>query len=45
MQMQLLTINISAAKKFAGVVNIYTWEDVPQQRFAIAGQTYRSRPP
>lgn len=33
-------INTSAAKKVPGVVNIYTWEDVPQQRFAIAGQTY-----
>ena len=33
-------INTSVAKKVPGVVNIYTWEDVPQQRFAIAGQTY-----
>ena len=28
------------AKKVPGVVDIYTWEDVPKQRFAIAGQTY-----
>ena len=33
-------INTSAAKKVPGVVNIYTSEDDPQQRFAIAGQTY-----
>ena len=28
------------AKKIPGVVDIYTWEDVPKTRFAIAGQTY-----
>ena len=33
-------INVSGAKKVPGVVDIYTWEDVPKQRFAIAGQTY-----
>lgn len=33
-------INVSVAKKIPGVVDIYTWEDVPKQRFAIAGQTY-----
>ena len=33
-------INVSVAKKVTGVVDIYTWEDVPKQRFAIAGQTY-----
>ncbi|MBP3409670.1 MAG: molybdopterin-dependent oxidoreductase, partial [Clostridia bacterium] len=33
-------INTAAAKKVPGVVYIYTWEDVPQTRFAIAGQTY-----
>ena len=34
--------NISTmnAKKVPGIVDIYTWEDVPQTRFAIAGQTY-----
>ena len=32
--------NVSVAKKVPGVVDIYTWEDVPKQRFAIAGQTY-----
>ena len=34
------SINASAAKKVPGVVDIYTWEDVPQTRFAIAGQTF-----
>lgn len=33
-------INTAAAKKVPGVVDIYTWEDVPKTRFAIAGQTY-----
>ena len=38
-------INVSVAKKVPGVVDIYTWEDVPKQRFAIAGQTYPEPPP
>lgn len=33
-------IDTSAAKKVPGVADIYTWQDVPQNRFAIAGQTY-----
>ena len=33
-------IDTAAAKKVPGVVDIYTWEDVPQNRFTIAGQTY-----
>lgn len=33
-------INVSVAKKVPGVVDVYIWEDVPKQRFAIAGQTY-----
>ena len=33
-------INTTAARKVPDVVGIYTWEDVPQTRFAIAGQTY-----
>ena len=34
------SINTASAKKVPGVVDIYTWEDVPQTRFAIAGQTF-----
>lgn len=33
-------INVTIAKKVPGVVDIYTWKDVPKQRFEIAGQTY-----
>ncbi len=34
------TIDTAIAKKVPGVADIYTWEDVPKQRFAIAGQTF-----
>ncbi|MCQ2516408.1 MAG: molybdopterin-dependent oxidoreductase [Saccharofermentans sp.] len=34
------TINTKAAKLVPGVVDVYTWEDVPQSRFTNAGQTY-----
>lgn len=34
------TIDKSVAMKVPGIVAIYTWEDVPSTRFAIAGQTY-----
>ena len=34
------SINTDTAKKVPGVVDIFTWEDVPANRFAIAGQTY-----
>lgn len=33
-------IDTAAAKKVPGVVDIYTWQDVPGTRFTIAGQTY-----
>ncbi|MBR5312220.1 MAG: molybdopterin-dependent oxidoreductase [Clostridia bacterium] len=33
-------INTDIAKKVPGVVAVYTWEDVPKTRFAIAGQTF-----
>ncbi len=33
-------IDTTIAKKVPGVVDVYTWEDVPDHRFAIAGQTF-----
>ena len=33
-------IDTNIAKKVPGVVGVYTWEDVPDHRFAIAGQTF-----
>ena len=33
-------IDTTIAGKVPGVVGIYTWKDVPDTRFAIAGQTY-----
>ncbi len=33
-------INTAAAGKVPGVAGIYTWQDVPQKRYAQAGQTY-----
>ena len=33
-------VNKKAASMVPGVVGIYTWEDVPQNRFTMAGQTY-----
>lgn len=33
-------INTDIAKKIPGVVDVYTWQDVPKNRFSIAGQTY-----
>ena len=32
-------IDVSIAKKVPGIVDVYTWQDVPRDRFAIAGQT------
>lgn len=34
------TINTTTAKLVPGVVDIYTWEDVPNSRFTNAGQTF-----
>jgi len=33
-------IDVSIAQKVPGVVDVFTWKDVPARRFAIAGQTY-----
>ena len=38
-------IDATIARKIPGVVAVYTWQDVPQTRFTIAGQTYPSPPP
>ena len=38
-------INTAIAKKVPGIVDIYTWEDVPDQRFTNAGQTYPEASP
>lgn len=39
------TIDTKVAKLVPGVVDIYTWEDVPNSRFTNAGQTYPEASP
>ena len=39
------SIDTRKAKKIAGVVDVYTWEDVPNLRFSNAGQTYPETSP
>ena len=39
------TIDTKVAKLVPGVVDIYTWEDVPNNRFTNAGQTYPEASP
>ena len=34
------SVDTKAARLVPGVVDIFTWEDVPARRFTIAGQTY-----
>ena len=34
------SIDTSIAKKIPGVVDVFTWEDVPNNRYTIAGQTF-----
>ena len=34
------SIDTEKAKKVPGIVDIYTWEDVPKDRYSNAGQTY-----
>ena len=36
----VLKVNREVSLKVPGIGGIYTWEDVPQKRFSIAGQTY-----
>ena len=38
-------IDTLKAKKIAGVVDVFTWEDVPGERFSNAGQTYPETSP
>ncbi len=37
---RVLEVDKSAAEQIEGIEAIYTWEDVPQERFTLAGQTY-----
>ena len=39
------SIDTSKAKRLPGVVDVYTWEDVPNERFSNAGQTYPETSP
>ena len=39
------SINTQFAMKVPGIEAIYTWEDVPQERFTMAGQTYPEMSP
>ena len=34
------SVKKTAAERVPGIEAIYTWEDVPKQRFTMAGQTY-----
>lgn len=38
-------VNKSAAMKIPGIVAVYTYEDVPQTRFTVAGQSYPETSP
>lgn len=37
---QIQEIKTETAKKVPGIEAVYTWEDVPGERFTLAGQTY-----
>ncbi len=37
---EILSINTEIAMKVPGIVSVYTYRDVPQKRFTMAGQTY-----
>lgn len=34
------SVKTDVAKRVPGIEDIYTWEDVPHERFTTAGQTY-----
>ncbi len=34
------SVQTTAAMKIPGVVAVYTWQDVPKERFSNAGQTF-----
>ena len=42
---RILSIKTDIAKKVPGIECIYTWEDVPGNRFTMAGQTYPEASP
>ena len=35
------SVKTDVAKRVPGIEDVYTWEDVPQERFTTAGQTSR----
>ena len=43
-QARIKSIDTSKAKLIPGVEAIFTYEDVPNTRFTLAGQTYPSHP-
>ena len=42
---RIRSIDASRARKAPGVVAVYTYEDVPQERFTLAGQSFRELSP
>ena len=38
-------IDVSKAQKIPGIEAVYTYKDVPQKRFTMAGQTYPEESP
>ena len=42
---RIRSIDASRARKAPGIVAVYTWEDVPQERYTLAGQSFRELSP